>query len=344
MNHRKRISSVITLVVIVILMHSYGYADEGKYRHSKSDDQIIVDEHSRNIVKTVNIDHLMRDVEWLADDARLGRASGTPSEDEVAAWLIDRYSQLNLKPFRKLKLSNYKHEFEYHTYDDAGIERPAFGENIIGVIEGQDTNGEYVIISSHYDHLGVENGYIFNGADDDASGVAAMLEVARVILNLGVRPKKSIVLVAFTAEEIGRHGSWNLCHAIYESKLAQKMIGLNLEMLGPAKHSRPYVNIWGQGQYNTQPIINAVRLASLESNVDMVISPSMDPGSDALELLECGVVATSIDMSGGEQFESHHPYYHTPDDKPEHIDQHAYLKAVQVAAMATWLLANDVKK
>ena len=344
MNHRERISSVIALVVITILMHSYGYADEGKNQYSATDNEIIVDEHSRNIVKAVNIDHLMSDVEWLADDARLGRASGTPSEKEVGDWLMERYSILELKPFRKLKLSDYAHEFEYHTYDDAGIERPAFGENIIGVIEGEDKNGEYVIISSHYDHLGVENGLIFNGADDDASGVAAMLEIARVILKLGVQPKKSIVLVAFTAEEIGRHGSWNLCHAIYESKLAPKMIGLNLEMLGPAKHSRPYVNIWGQGQYATQPIIHAVRLASLEANVDMIVSPSLDPGSDALELLECGVVATSIDMSGGEQFESHHPYYHTPDDKPENIDQHAYLKAVQVAAMATWLLANNAAK
>lgn len=343
MNHRKRISSVIILV-IATLIHSHGYADEGKYQYSLPDNQILVDGHSRNIVKAVNIKHLMSDVEWLADDARLGRASGTPSEKEVGNWLMERYSLLQLKPFRKLKLSDYAHEFEYHTYDDAGIERPAFGENIVGVIEGKDKNGGYVIISSHYDHLGVENGFIFNGADDDASGVAAMLEVARVILKLGVQPKKSIVLVAFTAEEIGRHGSWNLCHAIYESKLAPKMIGLNLEMLGPAKHSRPYVNIWGQGEHPTQPIINAVRLASLEVDVDMIISPGLDPGSDALELLECGVLATSIDMSGGEQFESHHPYYHTPEDKPENIDQGAYLKAVQVAAMATWLLANDVQK
>lgn len=342
MNHCKRITSVMTLFVITILMNSYGYADEGKYQYSASENEIIVDDHSKKIVKAVNIDYLMRDVEWLADDARLGRASGTPSEDEVIAWLVERYSQLSLNPFKKIKLSNYKHDFEYHTYDDAGIERPAFSKNIVGVIEGQEKNGGYVIISAHFDHLGVENGYIFNGADDDASGVAAMLEIARVILELGVQPKKSIVLVGFAAEEIGRHGSWNFCHAIYENKLAHKMVGLNLEMLGPAKHSNPYVNIWGQGRNSTQPIINAVKLASLEAKVDMIVSPSLDPGSDALELLECGVVATSMDMSGGDLFESYHPYYHTPDDKPEHIDQNAYLKAVQVAAMATWLLANNV--
>ena len=342
MNLNNRKFSVMLFLVLAVLMNDCGFADEGKYHYLASESQIVVDDHSREIAKAVNIDFLMSDVVWLSDDARLGRASGTPSEDEVGKWLHDRYSLLKLQPFRKLKLSDYEHAFEFHTYDDAGIERPAFGENIVGLIEGNGQSDEYVIISSHYDHLGVEDGSIFNGADDDASGVAAMLEVARVILKLGIKPKKSIVFIAFTAEENGRHGSWNLCHAIYDSKLSHKMIGLNLEMLGPASHSSPYVNIWEQERYSTQPIINAVRLASHEVRVNMITTPSIDPGSDALELLECGVVATTMDMSGGEQFESHHPYYHTPEDKPEHIDQNAFLKAAQVAAVATWLMANDV--
>ena len=344
MNHHKWIFNVISALVVAMLVISPGYSDQGKYLYSVSNSQMHIDTHAKNIHAAIDINKLMSDVEWLADDARMGRGTGTPAEEEVIRWLKKRFSSLSLKPFKKIKLSNFAHDFEFHRYDDAGIEHPAYSKNIVGVIEGSDKGGEYVLVSSHFDHLGVENGSIFNGADDDASGVAAMLEIARVILEQGIKPKKSIVFVAFAAEEIGRHGSWNFCHAIYEGKVSNKMVALNLEMLGPASHSSPYVHVWEQDRYSTQPIIHALRLASEEVKVGMITTASLDPGSDALELLECGVAATTMDMSGGEQFEMHHPYYHTPEDKAENIDQRAYLKAVQVAAIATWLLANDLPK
>ena len=335
---------VIILFVTAMLMSLCLHAElEQRYIASKNN-LFKINDHARSLAKEISIDYLMSDVIWLSDDARLGRASGTPSEDEVGQWLADRYELLNLKTFRELGLSNYIHEFEFHVYDDAGVEHPAFGENIIGMIPGSENPDEYLIISSHYDHLGVENGQIYNGADDDASGVAAMLEVARVILKLGVKPKKSILFIAFSAEEIGRYGSRNLCHAIYDRRLNEKMIGLNFEMFGASRSAAPYVNIWEQETTKTHPIIAAVKAASDEMNVHMMLSASIDPGSDALELLDCGVVATTMDMGGGEQFENNHPFYHSPEDKPEHIDQDGYNKAVKIAAMATWLLANDVSR
>jgi len=330
--YKNIITSLVVVAGLIVLgfVHSINATD--KYTNTLSQATLLS--------KQINLSYLMSDVMWLADDARFGRASGTVYEDEVGEWLIDRYKQLELKQFKKLGLSNYTHKFEFHVYDDAGIEHPAFGENIIGVISGSEKPEEYLIVSSHYDHLGVEDGQIYSGADDDASGVAAMLEIARVISALGVKPKKSILFVAFTAEEIGRYGSRNFCHEIYDRNLSDAMIGLNLEMLGAVKGGSTYMHVWEQERLSTQPIIKAVQTASDFINVPMITSASIDPGSDALELLDCGVVATTMDV-GGKDFEINHPYYHSPEDKPEHIYQKGFHQAAQVASIAVWLLANE---
>ena len=232
------------------------------------------------------------------------------------------------------------HDFEYHVYDDVGVEHPAFSKNIIGIIPGINESNEYVIVSAHYDHLGVEDGLIYNGADDNATGVAAMLEIARVIRNFSIKPSKTIVFVSFSAEEIGLHGSWNFCNAAHENNLAHSMVALNLEMFGPAKNSPMFVHLWEQQTPITQPIIEAVRLASNKLNVDMTTTADIDPGSDALQLLDCEIAATTLDVSGGSDFEKYHPYYHSPDDKLSNIDQENFHTAVQVSVMAVWLLAN----
>ena len=290
----------------------------------------------------IDIKLLMDDVAWMADDARMGRASGTPAEDEVGQWLATRYEQLGLTQFTQLGIANFTHDFEFHVYDQYGNEHPAFGENILGIIQGSQQPDEYLIVSAHYDHLGVEDGQIYNGADDDASGVAAVLEVARVIKKFGWQPKKTLVFAAFSAEEIGRYGSRNFCHAIHRKNIFQQMMGFNFEMLGATKGAPMFVHVWEQQTPATQPILHAVKTASDMLDVDMRTTADIDPGSDALELLECGVTATTMDVSGGEEFEYHHPYYHSPEDKPEHIDQENFFQAVQVAAMSVWLLANEV--
>ena len=288
----------------------------------------------------INKDNLINDVAWLSDDARLGRASGTHAADEVAQWLIKRFEKIRLENFTKLGLKNFIHDFEYHVYDDAGVEHPAFSKNIIGIIPGANKSPEYLIVSAHYDHLGVEDELIYNGADDNATGVAAMLEIARVISEFSMQPDKTIVFVSFSAEEIGLHGSWNFCNAAHENNLAHSMTALNLEMFGPVKNSPMFVHLWEQQTHTTQPIIQAVKQASDALNVEMMTTADIDPGSDALQLLECEIAATTIDVSGGSEFEKYHPYYHSPDDKLSNIDRENFHTAVQVSAMSVWLLAN----
>src|SRR5262249_2581533 len=77
------------------------------------------------------------------------------------------------------------------------------GRNVAALLEGSDPNlkAETVLITAHHDHMGVANGHIYNGADDNASGVAGMLAAARAFVRGGVRPKRSVLFVAYDGEE-----------------------------------------------------------------------------------------------------------------------------------------------
>ncbi len=107
------------------------------------------------------------------------------------------------------------------------------GRNVVGILEGSDPKlkDEYVVISAHYDHLGSQNGRIFHGADDNASGVAGLLEVVRAYQQSGIRPKRSLLFVALDAEELLMVGSLGF---VESSPVAlQKIVAeLNADMIG----------------------------------------------------------------------------------------------------------------
>lgn len=282
----------------------------------------------------IDIDLMMDDVTWLADDARQGRATGFPGEDAAAQWLAERFEDLGLQVFTQMGLSGYIHEFTF-PYHDEYLQ----GENIIGVLPGSIDSDEYIVISAHYDHLGIEDGEIYNGADDDASGVAAVLEMARVFSQSKIRPQKSIIFLAFSGEEIGHVGSGNFCYQVFMQRLVKNLTVLNLEMLGAIRDT--YVNIWDQDTELVRPIVAAVAAASKQLNMPFLISSGLDPGSDAVELLDCKIAATTMDAGGGDDFYDNHPHYHAPTDDPEHIDREGFLKIAQVATIAIWRLANN---
>ena len=170
-------------------------------------------------------------------------------------------------------------------------------------------------------------------------GVAAVLELARIFMQSDIRPQKSIVFVAFSGEELGHIGSGNFCYQMFMQRSINKVMVLNLEMLGAIRDT--YINVWDQDSTLTQPIVAAVTAASKQLDVPVLVSTGLDPGSDAPELLDCGIAATTMDAGGGDDFYDNHPHYHSPHDDPEHIDRDGFIKAVQVATIAIWRLANN---
>ncbi|MFC4268497.1 M28 family peptidase [Polaribacter marinivivus] len=162
----------------------------------------------------------------LASDEMEGRRSGTKGIEKAAQYIENEFKRIGLTNFEGL--DSYRQTF---TFTNRRFKKEIESANIIGVLEGKSKKDEYVIISAHYDHLGigkpVEGDSIYNGANDDASGVTGVLALADYFKKVG--NERTIVFAAFTAEEMGLIGSTHFGKGIDADKF---VAGINLEMIG----------------------------------------------------------------------------------------------------------------
>ena len=147
---------------------------------------------------TVDGARLLKDLQTLAADNMEGRLPGTPGGAKARAFIVQRFKEAGIKPIG----TSYERPF---TFRAQGNPKDQEGINIIGVIRGRRVPDKFLVVTAHFDHLGVRGGQVFNGADDNASGVAALLAIAaRVSVET---PEHSIVFAALDAEESGLNGS-----------------------------------------------------------------------------------------------------------------------------------------
>lgn len=162
----------------------------------------------------------------LASDEMEGRKTGTPGIEKAAVYIENEFKKIGLATFNGL--DTYRQNFDFKA---RRTKENIKAFNIIGVLEGKSKKDEIVIISAHYDHLGKKNSgtgdLIYNGANDDASGVAGILTLAKYFKEIGA--ERTIVFAAFTAEEMGLIGSTHFGKGIDASKF---VAGINLEMIG----------------------------------------------------------------------------------------------------------------
>ena len=157
----------------------------------------------------------------LSDDKMEGRRAGTNGIEKAAKYIESEFERIGLTKYDTL--NSYRQNFNF--YD-------MLFYNVIGVLKGKSLPNEYVIISAHYDHLGInqkmEVDNIYNGANDNASGTTAMLALAEYFKKLD-NNERSIVFVAFTAEEMGLVGSRYFGKHISPNDI---VAGINIEMIG----------------------------------------------------------------------------------------------------------------
>jgi Zn-dependent M28 family amino/carboxypeptidase len=151
-------------------------------------------------VQTPAVDgqQLLKDLETLSADDMEGRLPGTPGAAKARAYILRRYKEAGIQPIG----DSYERPFAFRAQGDAADRS---GVNLVGVVRGTREPGRFLVVTAHFDHLGVRNGQIFNGADDNASGVAALLAVAARIS--ASQPAHSVVFAALDAEETGLNGA-----------------------------------------------------------------------------------------------------------------------------------------
>ena len=266
-------------------------------------------------------------IEFLAGEKLNGR-SGAGAR-AAAEYIRDRFQEAKLAP-----LFGDKSYFQnIPGRADENGEKPVVGRNVGGWIEGSDPKlrGEFVIISAHYDHLGVRNGKMYPGADDNASGVSMMLELARRLATSSTKPKRSIAFVGFDLEERFLWGSrWFAAHPPWP--MDQVKMFITADMIGRSLGDLPLPTVFVMGSEHSP---------QLAGTLDRIGAPN------GLEIARLGIdlIGTRSDygpfrdrkvpflfFSTGE-----HPDYHSPRDLPDRID---YEKVARVSGLALMIVAD----
>jgi Zn-dependent M28 family amino/carboxypeptidase len=145
--------------------------------------------------KSIKPQQMLEDVKELSSDKYQGRKTGTEGNKLASAYILKRFSQIGIRKFN----GDYKKAFTFK--DQSG--NVLNGTNLIGFIPGKKQDA--LVISAHYDHIGVINGEIYNGADDNASGIGGLLAIAQYFSKNP--PEHTLVFAAFDAEESGLEGA-----------------------------------------------------------------------------------------------------------------------------------------
>jgi hypothetical protein len=205
---------------------------------------------------------LMRDLRTLADRTLQGRRTGTEGGRRARQFIADAFETAGVRSFE----GRYIHPFSFVHKSFKGLMLPgrsykttyADAANIVGLIPGRRVDGRWLVVSAHYDHLGVRDGVVYPGADDNASGVAVLLAVARILAR--TPGKHPVVCVAFDAEELGLQGAEHFVtsHRLTAARVA---VDVNLDMV--SRLDRREIFAAGPNQHPWErPLLEAVQRRS----------------------------------------------------------------------------------
>jgi Zn-dependent M28 family amino/carboxypeptidase len=169
----------------------------------------------------VDAAQIFSDVEKLAADDMEGRLASSPGSEKARAYVLGRLKQAGVAPIGE----SFERPFTFTTR--TGGERK--GTNLVGVIRGTRDPDRYIVLTAHYDHIGVRNGEVFNGADDNASGVAALLAAAAYFTR--TTPEHSLLIAVLDAEESGSRGARALMSDPPVPARAM-IVNINMDMVG----------------------------------------------------------------------------------------------------------------
>jgi len=278
------------------------------------------------------VDRMQRDIAVLADTSLAGRGLGTPELDRAARHIAAQMQAAGLQPGGDggAWLQQWRAQVP-------GFDREIALANVIGVLPGSDPGraGESLVIGAHYDHLGrgesaqsaADRGRIHPGADDNASGVAVLLELARVLAG---RPQpRSIVFIAFTGEEAGRLGSRHFVENPGRYPLERMIAMVNLDTVGRLGE-RPLLAL---GSGTAEEWVHILQGAGYVTGVT-VKAVADDIGSgDQTSFIEAGVPAVQL-------FSGAHADFHRPGDTPDRIDAAGLVRTAQVLQEVALYLAG----
>lgn len=252
----------------------------------------------------------------LAADSMEGRQTGTPGGERARRFLLAQLRSIGVAPLGE----RFEHPFDFTTRQGGARQ----GVNLLALVRGTVEPQRYIVLSAHYDHVGIRNGEIYNGADDNASGTAAVLEIARRLQ--AAPPRHSVILALFDAEEMGLRGA----AAFVEKPPVPResiVMNLNMDMVSRSEEGL----LWAVGTSHYPQLKPAIEAVAAQAPVTLRMghdTPNGTPGydwtfsSDHGPFHRAGIPFLYFGVED-------HEGYHKPSDDAEAITPEFYINAVE---------------
>jgi len=295
-------------------------------------------------VKAISEKDLKKMLYTIASDEMEGRETGSKGQKKAGLYMIEQYKKSGIS-FPK-GASDFYQPVPAAFMNAKRNQNLPDSENIWAYIEGSEKPNEVLVISAHYDHVGIKDGEVYNGADDDGSGTVALIEMAKAFAKAkkqGHGPKRSILFLHVTGEEHGLHGS-----RYYSENplfpIANTIADINIDMIGrrDVEHSNTnnYVYVIGADRLSSD-LHNSVVAQNekyIKMDLDFKFNDPKDPNhfyerSDHYNFAKHGIPAVFF-------FNGVHEDYHGKGDEPQKIEYDALTKRTKLAFVVAWDLAN----
>ena len=309
-----------------------GQDRQGRATSSASDAAV------RRGIETITPADVQRRVGIIAHDSMGGRDTPSRGLDLTASYVATEFARFGLTPGGDSGTFIQRYPLPVgRPAAPPSAARPT-APNVVGILEGSDPalRSEYIVISAHMDHVGigapVNGDSIYNGADDDASGTAAVLELAEALSQPGARPRRSVVFLTVSGEEHGLWGSaWFSEHS--PVPMTRVVANFNIDMVG--RNWKDTIVVIGKEHSDLGATLERVSRAHPELRMQPIDDPWPEESfffrSDHYNFARKGVPVLFF-------FNGTHPDYHGPDDEPDRIDAEKEARIVRLI----YLLAHEV--
>lgn len=270
----------------------------------------------------LDAEHMLEDLRKLSHDGAQGRKTGTPGGAGARKFIVGQMKDIRSKSFNK----GYLHPFTFKNRAGNEIE----GVNVIGYIKGDEETA--FVITAHYDHLGVRTGVVYNGADDNASGVSALLGMIEYFKKN--KPRHTLIFAALDGEEMGLQGAKAF---LRDESIALENVVLNINMDMISMNDKNELYVAGTHHYpNLKPIIEKINPQPLNLKLGHD-SPDLGKDdwtgqSDHGAFHQKGIPFLYFGVED-------HEHYHKPTDDFENINQKFFVMAAH--AILDCILALD---
>lgn len=296
-------------------------------------------------LELITVDLLKGHGMTLASDDYAGRNAGYEGNDKAAEYIADVFKKAGLKPIGDE--GTYLQHFEFTSFYTGN--RKLKTQNVVGLLEGTDPKlkKEIVVVGAHFDHVGkdgegrhlgrmgraTEDDGIWNGADDNGSGTTCVLGLAKAFGEGGIKTKRSILFICFSAEEAGLYGSQHYCDHPYGS-IMDHVFMLNLDMVG--RNPDKAVQIKGVGSAENGVIKKVIDEAVAETG----LKAKLEEGSDIFggDSDHSSFKAKKVPFSFF--FTDFHADYHRPSDHPEKLAYENMVKISKTSGLILQKIAN----